>query len=106
MLCQAAELGKGENEGDDRNDEEERLAQDEEQNSRTENGRHQQINQNRQSKIHGCYYKGLSVRRKAVTNSPALGNIEPGCLPAQVPRSHVKTPPDVNEITEARGHFY
>jgi len=47
MLSQAAEFGEGEDEGDDRNDEEQRLAQDEQKDSHAENGGHQQINQNR-----------------------------------------------------------
>ena len=74
MLRQAAELGEGEDEGDDRNDEEQWLAQDEQQYSRAQNSSHQQINQNRQSKIHGGHYKRLFDIRKAVTFSPALGN--------------------------------
>ncbi len=67
MLRQAAELGEGEEEGDDRNDEEQGLAQNEQKDSRAENGGHQQVNQNRQSKIHGVECRCFGVKRKAVS---------------------------------------
>ena len=105
MLRQAAEFGEGEDEGDYRDDEEQRLAQDQQQNSRTQDRSHQQINQNRQSKIHGCNYRDPSAMRKVVTHSSVLENFESGCLPAQVSQSHVKTLPGALEIAEARGHF-
>lgn len=47
MLREAAEFGEGEEEGNDRNDEEQRLAQDEQEDSRAQDSGHQQINQNR-----------------------------------------------------------
>lgn len=52
MLREAAELAEGENEDDDGNNEENRLAGDQQQNCRAEDSGHYQINQNRQSKIH------------------------------------------------------
>jgi hypothetical protein len=64
MLRQAAEFGEGEEEGDNRNDEEQGLAQDEQKDSRAENGGHQQVNQNRQSKIHAAEYKRFGGKCK------------------------------------------
>lgn len=64
MLRQAAELGESEDEGDNRNNEEQRLAQDEQQDSRAQDSGHEQINQNRQSKIHGFEYRRLDRKCK------------------------------------------
>ena len=69
MLRQAAELGEREKEGDDCNDEEQGLPQDEQQDSRAENGGHYQVNQNRQSKIHDCNYKHPPFIRKSLSAS-------------------------------------
>lgn len=52
VLGEAADFGEGDDVGDKRNNEQPRLAGDNQQNSRTQDQSNQQINQSRQRKFH------------------------------------------------------
>ena len=52
MLRQAADFGEGDNIGDERDDEQPRLAGDQQQNSHAQDQSNQRINQSRQRKFH------------------------------------------------------
>lgn len=68
----AAQSAEGDDVGDEDNDEEQRLARNQEQHARAEKSGHQQINENCQSKLHRGHCKRFQCEGKAALKFPQI----------------------------------